>query len=86
MTNGVGGACLCGRRAHNLLRASIEWWVAHAEIESARVPGEPQKTIGQGRVAHKAARSWVMVNRMGPVGSARRTLMCSDRPLRSILA
>ena len=42
--------------------------------------------MGQGRVAHEAARSWVMGNRMGPAGAARRVLICSERPFRSIFA
>ena len=42
--------------------------------------------MGQGRVAHEAAGSWAIGNRMGPAGSARRTLICSERLFRSIFA
>jgi len=48
-TNGVGGERLCGRRAHNFFCANIKWWVAHAEIESARVTVvSHENTMGHG--------------------------------------
>lgn len=51
-----------------------------------RVCQVSHKNYGQGRVAHEAAESWVMGKRMGLVGSARMTLICSERPFRSIFA
>ena len=86
-TNGVGGERLCGCRAHDFLCACIKRRVAHAEVESAHVPVVSlENNYGARRVAHEAARSWVRGDKMGPMGSARRTLTRSERPLRSTLA
>jgi hypothetical protein len=83
-TDSVGWELFRGRGLRSFLRACIKWRVTQAEIKSV--------FHGKSRydfllcVTHEVAVSFKSGIKMGPVVSARRRVMRSERPLRSILA